>query len=122
MKENEYDDWSNVYYDWRDGTNEYKKQLKRKKKQDRRELRLSSFLRINYSLYMKRRCLTMIKTLKEDYVKIHDGIDDVLMDTVLWPVWYFIKGHIEGCVIVYWFFIITALITKKKWSLVERDH
>ena len=64
----------------------------------------------------------MIKTLKEDYVKIHDGIDDVLMDTVLWPVWYFIKGHIEGCVIVYWFFIITALITKKKWSLVERDH
>ena len=32
MKENEYDDWSNVYYDWSDGTNEYKKQLKRKNK------------------------------------------------------------------------------------------
>ena len=78
----------------------------------------SQFLHLIY----EKEVFTMIKNLKEDYVKICVGIEETLDDTVLWPFWYFIKGHIIGCVIVYWLIVIGAAITGKKWDLVERDQ
>ena len=64
----------------------------------------------------------MLENLKNDFENICVGIDDVLDDTVLWPFWYFVKGHIIACFFIYWFIVISAWITKKQWNLVERDH
>ena len=64
----------------------------------------------------------MIKKFKEDLKNIAIGIEDTLDGTTFWPLWYFIKGHIIGCVIIYWLLVIGAAITGKKWDLVEKDQ
>ena len=65
--------------------------------------------------------LEKIKDFKNDAEEVYEGIDGTLINSKYWPVWYFIKGHVIGCVIIYWLLIVGAGITHKKWGLVDRE-
>lgn len=62
-----------------------------------------------------------IKEFKNDAEEVYEGIEETLSQAKFWPVWYFLKVHIIGCVIIYWLLTIGAGITHKKWDLVDRE-
>lgn len=62
-----------------------------------------------------------IKEFKNDVEEVYNGIDETLSEAKFWPIWYFVKGHIIGCVIIYWLLVITATVTHKKWGLIDGE-
>ena len=54
----------------------------------------------------------------EDIIQISDAIGN----TKHWCLFAFLKGHVIGCVIIYWLIVLSALVTGKVWNLEDRDQ
>lgn len=64
--------------------------------------------------------LKKFKNWLDEVVEDMEQISDAISNTKHWCLFAFLKGHVEGCVVVYWVIILSALITRKKWDLVDR--